>query len=45
MADILGVTSRVPAGSLPEYARMGVDSIAAVVIHLVGIAGLATIAT
>ncbi|MET9117294.1 hypothetical protein ABZX38_24300 [Streptomyces longwoodensis] len=28
-----------------QYARMGVDSIAAVVIYLVGIAGLATIAT
>ncbi|MFF9819428.1 hypothetical protein [Streptomyces sp. NPDC014006] len=28
-----------------QYARMGVDSIAAVVIYLLGIAGLATIAT
>jgi cation:H+ antiporter len=28
-----------------QYARMGVDSIAAIVIHLIGIAGLATIAT
>ncbi|MDQ0604758.1 Ca2+/Na+ antiporter [Streptomyces canus] len=28
-----------------QYARMGVDSITAIVIYLIGIAGLATIAT
>jgi hypothetical protein len=28
-----------------QYARMGIDSITAVVIYLIGIAGLATVAT